>query len=464
MIGGIRADQSISFQAMREKLGAVRRHRPGRSGGRQRRRLHRRRPDQHRLRVRLAEAARRARRLGRPGDRAAAPAARAGRRARRWSCRRCRTSASAAGRAMRSTSTRCRATTSTSCTPGRRSWPRRCARRRELTDVNSDQQESGLETMLDIDRETASRLGLTMSQIDNTLYDAFGQRQVSMIYSALNQYHVVMEVAPRYWQTPDALEEIYVSTAGGAVRGTQATNAVAGTDLGRHDGATAIDRRDQRRRRSQAMRCAIAGEPARHRRPRRHLDRRRGQHRAGDDGAARRRSAHFQPATRRWRSITRASSSRPRSPSTCRRAARWAMRSRRSSGRCARSACRPPSRAASRAPPRSSSNRSRNQPLLILAALLAVYIVLGILYESYIHPITILSTLPSAGVGAVLALLVCRTEFSIIALIGVHPADRHRQEERHHDDRLRPRRRARARLLGRARRSARPACCASGRS
>jgi len=75
--------------------------------------------------------------------------------------------------------------------------------------------------------------------------------------------------------------------------------------------------------------------------------------------------------------------------------------------------------------------------LLILAALVTVYIVLGILYESYIHPITILSTLPSAGVGAILALMLCRTEFSIIALIGNHPADRHRKEKRHHDDRLR---------------------------
>ncbi|HEY0524167.1 MAG TPA: efflux RND transporter permease subunit, partial [Stellaceae bacterium] len=99
----------------------------------------------------------------------------------------------------------------------------------DLADVNSDQQEKGLETDVTIDRATAARLGLTASQIDNTLYDAFGQRQVSTIYSALNQYHVVMEVAPEYRQNPEALKELYVSTSGGAVGGTQATNAVAGT-------------------------------------------------------------------------------------------------------------------------------------------------------------------------------------------------------------------------------------------
>ena len=98
-----------------------------------------------------------------------------------------------------------------------------------LTDVNSDQQQGGLETDLVIDRATAQRLGITTSQIDNTLYDAFGQRQVSTIYNPLNQYHVVMEVAPQFWQNPDTLKDIYVSTAGGAVTGVQGSNAVAGT-------------------------------------------------------------------------------------------------------------------------------------------------------------------------------------------------------------------------------------------
>src|SRR6185437_1138954 len=99
----------------------------------------------------------------------------------------------------------------------------------ELTDVNSDQQQNGLETDLVIDRPTAARLGIAASQIDNTLYDAFGQRQVSVIYTPRSQYHVVMEVAPQYWQSPDTLDRLYVSTAGGPVKGTQSTNALAGT-------------------------------------------------------------------------------------------------------------------------------------------------------------------------------------------------------------------------------------------
>ncbi len=98
-----------------------------------------------------------------------------------------------------------------------------------LTDVNSDQQTKGLESNLVIDRDAAAQLGVTVSQIDNTLYDAFGQRQVSTIYVARNQYHVIMEVAPRYWQNPETLKEVYVSTSGGSVGGSQATNAGAGT-------------------------------------------------------------------------------------------------------------------------------------------------------------------------------------------------------------------------------------------
>ena len=129
----------------------------------------------------------------------------------------------------------------------------------ELTDVDADQDDNGLETMLDIDRATASRLGLTMSQITSTLYDAFGQRQVSTIYDPLNQYHVVMEVAPPYRQSPDALDKLYVSSTGGSVRGSQATNAVAGTVSHRRREPRTDRRRRQRRRRSQAMRRAISG-------------------------------------------------------------------------------------------------------------------------------------------------------------------------------------------------------------
>ena len=98
-----------------------------------------------------------------------------------------------------------------------------------MADVNSDQQQRGLESDLVIDRPTASRLGITPAQIDNTLYDAFGQRQVSVIYSAINQYHVVMEIDPRYTQYPASLRDIYVATSGGGASGTQQSNAPAGT-------------------------------------------------------------------------------------------------------------------------------------------------------------------------------------------------------------------------------------------
>lgn len=101
--------------------------------------------------------------------------------------------------------------------------------RPELVDVNSDQQRNALQTNLVIDRPTAARLGLDPSGIDNTLYDAFGQREVSTIYNAMNQYHVVMEVSPKYWQSPETLKDIYVSTSGNSARGSQETNAVAGT-------------------------------------------------------------------------------------------------------------------------------------------------------------------------------------------------------------------------------------------
>src|SRR3569833_3189106 len=100
---------------------------------------------------------------------------------------------------------------------------------RTLADVNSAQQNKGLEADLVIDRDAAARLGVTVSQIDNTLYDAFGQRQVSTIYVARNQYNVIMEVAPPYWQNPETLKDVYVSTAGGSATGSQTTNAVAGT-------------------------------------------------------------------------------------------------------------------------------------------------------------------------------------------------------------------------------------------
>ncbi len=222
----------------------------------------------------------------------------------------------------------------------------------QMVDVNTDQQDKGLQTSLVIDRDTASRLGVSPTLLDATLDDAFGQRLVSTIYSALNQYHVVMEAAPDYWQEPAALDNVYMSSSSGAqvplsafahyaptntplavnhqsqfVASTISFNLPAGVSLGQATSATEA-----------AM--ARIGVPA---------------------------SIHgsFQGTARAFQ------------------------------------------------------DSLNSQPWLILAALLAVYIVLGVLYESYIHPITILSTLPSAGVGALLALRLFQTEFSVIALIGV---------------------------------------------
>ena len=123
----------------------------------------------------------------------------------------------------------------------------------ELEDVNSDREDKGLEVELKIDRATAARLGISASQIDNTLYDAFGQRQVSTIYNDLNQYHVVMEVAPEFWQSPETLKDIYVSTSGGAISGT------AGDRRGRrHDDRSATDGAQPRADGRAATRCATS--------------------------------------------------------------------------------------------------------------------------------------------------------------------------------------------------------------
>ena len=246
-----------------------------------------------------------------------------------------------------------------------------------------------------------SRLGITPQTIDDTLYDAFGQRQVSTMYTPLNQYHVVMEVEPRVLAEPRRrCRHIYVRVR----RPASSVPLSAFTHY------------------------APAHDAARRQPP--------GPVPVGDD--------LLQPAARRG--------------------ARRRRRRRSSSAEREMRPARRPSTAASRARRRPSRPRWRTSRILIAAALLAVYIVLGILYESYIHPITILSTLPSAGVGALLALLLCQHRPERDRADRHHPADRHREEERDHDDRLRARGRAQARARRPRRRSSRPACCASGRS
>jgi multidrug efflux pump len=310
-----------------------------------------------------------------------------------------------------------------------------------LTDVSSDQQQKGLETDVAIDRDTASRLGVTPLQIDNTLYDAFGQREVSTIYSALNQYHVVMEVAPRYWQDPQTLKDIFVSTSGGNPSGSQTTNTPVGTAVAK---TTPVNP------------AAIAQIPT-----------------SSSNTAVT--SANINSA------VISDTTNNATAINTARDAATNALAN---TGHGSTSAGAAVSTSKETmvplvafahfstgntslavnhqglfvsttlsfniAPGKSLSDATKeianvvhdiqmpasihgsltgtaqvfeeslaNEPLLIAAALAAVYIVLGVLYESYIHPITILSTLPSAGVGALLALLVFNTDFSIIALIGV---------------------------------------------
>jgi multidrug efflux pump len=281
-----------------------------------------------------------------------------------------------------------------------------------LTQVNSDQQNKGLETDITIDRDTAARLGITVAQIDNTLYDAFGQRQVSTIYNARNQYHVVMEVAPKYWENPETLKDVYVSKSGGAVGGTQGTNAVAGTVRG----PTAAT----------STAAAIAADAARNLALNSIGNTGKG---AASTGSAVSTSAeamvplaavtHYAPgniplAVNHQGLFVASTISFNLAPGSSLSDAVAAVNE-----VMIRLGVPATIHGTFQGTARAFEQSLRNQPWLIVAALIAIYIVLGVLYESYIHPITILSTLPSAGVGAVLALMICNTEFSIMGLIGV---------------------------------------------
>ncbi len=222
---------------------------------------------------------------------------------------------------------------------------------KELRDVASDQQTAGLQLQLDIDRDSAARLGVTTSAIDDALYDAFGQRQIAVMYTQLNQYRVVLEVGPELQQGPDAINHLYVRGAAGLVPLRSLVHAkTVSTSL-------SVNHQGQFPSITMSFNTApgVALGPA--------VDAiHRVEREIGLPASVR---ATFQGSAQAF------------------------------------------------------SSSLASQPVLILAALLVVYIVLGMLYESYIHPITILSTLPSAGVGALLALLLFRTDFSIIALIGI---------------------------------------------
>jgi len=222
----------------------------------------------------------------------------------------------------------------------------------ELRDQNSDQQDKGLQAKLVIDRDTASRMGITPQTLDNALYDAFGQRQVSTMYRPLNQYHVVMEVAPQFQQTPEALQNIYLrSTAGTPVPLAAFT--------------------------------------------------------------------HFEPsntplAVNHQGQVPSVTISFNLAPGVSLGQATLAIEA------AQRTIGFPPTISASfQGTAAAFQDSLSSQKILILTAVLTVYIVLGMLYESYIHPITILSTIPSAGVGALLALLLTHNELNVIGMIGI---------------------------------------------
>ncbi|MDD2723321.1 MAG: efflux RND transporter permease subunit [Methylovulum sp.] len=228
----------------------------------------------------------------------------------------------------------------------------------ELTDVNTDQQDKGQQVSLQIDKAAAARFGVSQTLIDSTLNDAFGQRQVSVVYMPFNQYHVVMEASPEYAQNPEALNRIYLSVPSGVAQPTGAKvplSAVSSYQLGNR--ALSVNHQDQFPTATISFNLA----------PGVSLSKARAAIHEALDTLGVPSSVHgsFQGSAKEFEKTL------------------------------------------------------ANQPWLVLSAIVAIYIVLGILYESYIHPLTILSTLPSAGVGAILALWLFGTEFSIIALIGV---------------------------------------------
>ncbi|MBP9636653.1 MAG: efflux RND transporter permease subunit, partial [Nitrospira sp.] len=223
--------------------------------------------------------------------------------------------------------------------------------RPELRDVSSDQLNQGLASLVEIDRNTASRMGITPQLITDTLYDAFGQRQVSTMFTQLNQYRVILEVMPEFQKGPEALQQLEVRGSGGSVPlnvFTRVTETMVPLVISRQGQFPAV---------TISFNLAPGGS-------------------LGEAVTAIRQVTHELGL--------------------------------------------PPSiRGSFQGAAQAFQSSLEHEPLLILAALITVYIVLGILYESYIHPLTILSTLPSAGVGALLALMLFRMEFSIIALIGI---------------------------------------------
>ncbi len=261
----------------------------------------------------------------------------------------------------------------------------------QLRDVATDQQTSGLAESLVVDRVTASRMGITPEVIDETLYDAYGQRQISTLYTQLNQYHVILETMPKFQQNPNELNDIYVRSAYASTSSTTSGSSPTPNAGNSGPAATAT--------------AAASALPVI----------------SGINGAAVPLStfAHFQTVTsplavNHQGQFPVVTISFNLAPNASLGDAIDAVNKAKSELDMPLSI-----QGAFQGTAASFEASLKSEPLLILAALVTVYIVLGVLYESYIHPITILSTLPSAGVGAILALMICRTDLSVVALIGI---------------------------------------------
>jgi multidrug efflux pump len=291
--------------------------------------------------------------------------------------------------------------------------------RGEVLDVNSDLQQNGLQTYINFNRPTASRYGFAPNQIDNVLYDAFGQRTVSTIYNALNQYFVVMEVAPEYWQYPQTLNQIYLSTAAGNATGTAQTQMPGGTVTGVTQ-ASAISSASSTSSTNSLNSNAEANATTNS------ISNSKGGSSSGsaDSTAAETMvplptmvtsvNNHTSTQVNHQSGLVAATISFNLPPDGSLSTAQKAIDD------ASREIGMPASiHGAFAGAAQAYAQSTGTIPLLIVAALGVVYIVLGVLYESSIHPLTILSTLPSAGIGATLALLIFGTPFSVIALIGI---------------------------------------------
>ena len=252
-----------------------------------------------------------------------------------------------------------------------------------LTDVDTDQADNGVETYVDVDKQTAARLGISAKDIDNALYDAFGQRQVANIYDELNQYHVIMGVAQKYARSPAALDDVYVPAK-------NATTTTAGTPAAPANLTAARD---------PSSGSALASTPT--------------------TMVPLSAIAHF--AERATPSSVNHQDGELATTISFNLAQGYSLSEAQQAVAQAEADIGMPTnvRGSFQGQAKQAQDSNKQQPLLILAAIVVIYIVLGILYESLVHPVTVLSTLPSAGVGAVLALLLFHMEFSIIALIGV---------------------------------------------